>query len=529
MRGGYVTHALASWVANSFNGGTLAMGNEAGMPVEIMAELAALREEVSELRRRAAPPKTAPDSDEISYRELVQSANTIVLRWDLQGRVTFLNEFGLQFFGFTLDELAGRSVVGSIVPETDTSGHDLRRMIAELLEHPERYVNNENENVRQNGDRVWITWRNRALRDEAGRVRELLSIGIDTTERKRAEEALRDSERRYRVLFESTPIALVERDASVLKAHLQALQATGVADFEAYLREHPDVLSRLLAMVKITDMNAAAMELFETRELADLQQFPTIAEPELASMVRSIIADLATGNIASQQREGTIRTLQGVSRSVVTRTTVVPGFETTLSRIVTALIDVTEREQAWEALRASEERFRFLSEHDNLTGLFNRRYLYDTLETLIGVSSGACSLLFMDLDQFKSVVDRYGHLHGSRAIQEVARVIQACIPEPGFAVAYAGDEFVIVLPTLSKAQAMVTAGEVQAQIRAHTFLTDVELTVRMTASLGVATYPEDAADMRTLLAVADRALFDAKETGRNQVLAAGFRTRAETA
>ena len=64
--------------------------------------------------------------------------------------------------------------------------------------------------------------------------------------------------------------------------------------------------------------------------------------------------------------------------------------------------------------------------------------------------------------------------------------------------AYAGDEFVIVLPTLSKAQAMVTAGEVQAQIRAHTFLTDVELTVRMTASLGVATYPEDAADMSLL-------------------------------
>jgi diguanylate cyclase (GGDEF)-like protein/PAS domain S-box-containing protein len=507
------------------------MSNEAGIRVETMAELRALRQEVSELRRRAAGLEASPDADEISYRELVQSANTIVLRWDLQGRVTFLNEFGLEFFGFTLDELVGRSVVGSIVPETDTSGRDLTRMIAELLEHPERYVNNENENVRQNGDRVWITWRNRALRDEAGRVRELLSIGMDTTERKRAEEALRDSERRYRVLFESTPIALVERDASALKAHLEALQAAGVTDFEAYLREHPDVLPAFLEMVKVTDMNAAAMELFETHELADLQSFPYNAEQErFASMVRSIIADLSTANIVSQQREETIRTLRGAVRIVVTRTTVVPGFETTLSRIVTALIDVTERKQAWEALRASEERFRFLSEHDNLTGLFNRRYLYDTLETLLGAASGLCSLLFMDLDGFKSVVDRHGHLHGSRAIQEVAQIIQACIPAPGFAVAYAGDEFVMVLPGLSKAQAMITAGEVQAQIGAHAFLTAVGLTVHMTASLGVATYPEDAADMRTLLAVADRALFNAKEMGRNRVLAAGFRsTWAETA
>ena len=203
-----------------------AVSDETQIPNQTAAELEALRRELVELRQRAALrlPECA-DPDEISYRELVQSANTIVLRWDLQGRVTFLNEFGLEFFGFTLDELAGRSVVGSIVPETDTSGHDLGQMIAELLKHPERYVNNENENVRQNGDRVWITWRNRALRDETGRVRELLSIGMDTTERKRAEEALRDSERRYRVLFQSTPIALVERDASALKAHLEALQA----------------------------------------------------------------------------------------------------------------------------------------------------------------------------------------------------------------------------------------------------------------------------------------------------------------
>ena len=169
------------------------------------------------LNGAVSPDRAPEDADELSYRELVQSANTIVLRWDLQGRVTFLNDFGLEFFGFPREELLGRSVVGTIVPETETSGRDLVQMIAELLQHPDRYVNNENENMRRDGERVWITWRNRVLHDAAGEARELLSIGIDTSARKRAEEALRDSERRYRVLFQSTPIALVERDVSALE------------------------------------------------------------------------------------------------------------------------------------------------------------------------------------------------------------------------------------------------------------------------------------------------------------------------
>src|SRR5574341_413600 len=195
-------------------------------------ELEALRREVADLRPRALGSPARSDPDEISYRELVQSANTIVLRWDLEGRVTFLNDFGLEFFGFRSDELVGRSVVGTIVPETETSGRDLAQMIAELLQHPDRYLHNENENMRRNGERVWVTWRNRALHDEAGRTRDLLSIGMDTTAHKHALEALRDSERRYRVLFQSTPIALVERDVSAVKAQLDLLQAAGVTDIE---------------------------------------------------------------------------------------------------------------------------------------------------------------------------------------------------------------------------------------------------------------------------------------------------------
>ena len=497
------------------------MSHETRSERETLAELDAVRHEVVELRRHATGLPACPDPDEISYRELVQSANTIVLRWDLQGRVTFLNDFGLEFFGYRCDELVGRSVVGTIVPETETSGRDLAQMIAELLQHPDRYVNNENENMRRTGDRVWITWRNRTLHDETGRVRELLSIGIDTTERKRAEEALRDSEQRYRILFQSTPIALLERDVSALKAHLDALRAAGVTDIEAHLRERPTAVAECLALVKLTDVNAAAMELFETDDAAALDAFPYIADhAQFASLVRRIAVELSTGQIASQQREASIRTLRGRQRNVLARTTVVPGFETTLSRVVTALIDITERKHAEEALRASEERFRHLSEHDNLTGVFNTRYLYEKLGALLAADGAPCSVIFMDLDRFKQVVDTYGHLNGSRAIQEVAQVIQACIHEPAFAVAYAGDEFVIVLPGCSKTRAMATAGEVQARLGATVFLADVGHAVRLSASFGVATHPDDAANMQTLLAVADQALFSAKALGRNTITAA---------
>jgi diguanylate cyclase (GGDEF)-like protein/PAS domain S-box-containing protein len=485
---------------------------------ELLAQVASLERAVDEGRLRSE----AAASDEASFRELVESANTIVLRWDLQGRVTYLNDFGLQLFGFEREELVGRSVIGSIVPETDTIGRDLKEMIRELLARPDEYVHNENENMCRDGTRLWITWRNRALRDSHGEVRELLSFGMDTTERKRAEEALRNSESRYRVLFQSIPIALVERDISALKEYVDRLRDQGVDDFETYLRERTEELPKLLSLVRVSDVNAAAMELFEISDASELDSFAYVDDrARFAELVRSLICLVASGCVASREVEGTIHSLRGQRRHVLVRTTVVPGADETPSRVVTALVDVTERKEAMEALRASEERFRFLAVHDNLTGLFNTRYLYEQLPREIAPERAPCSVVFMDLDRFKHVVDTYGHLNGSRAVQEVAETVQGCIAEPAFAVAYAGDEFVVVLPGASKRAAQATAAELRSRVGARVFLADAGYAVRLSASLGIATYPDDAADMKGLLAAADAALFDAKAQGRNTVAAAG--------
>ncbi len=100
-------------------------------------------------------------ASERKYRELVANANSIILRWDSEGTINFMNEFGLKFFGYSESELLSRNVIGSIVLETESSGRNLRSLMAEIAADPVKFQQNINENVRKNGERVWVSWTNR--------------------------------------------------------------------------------------------------------------------------------------------------------------------------------------------------------------------------------------------------------------------------------------------------------------------------------------------------------------------------------
>ncbi|MDD1726322.1 MAG: PAS domain S-box protein [Methanothrix sp.] len=128
---------------------------------------------------------------EKKYRELVESANSIILRLDRAGNITFINKFAEDFFGYPREEILGRNVVGSIVPPVDSENQDLKRMMADLTRHPSRYASNVNENMRSNGERVWIAWTNRAIKNEKGEMVEVLCIGNDLTEVRRSSEKLK--------------------------------------------------------------------------------------------------------------------------------------------------------------------------------------------------------------------------------------------------------------------------------------------------------------------------------------------------
>jgi PAS domain S-box-containing protein len=129
---------------------------------------------------------------ERKYRELVECANSIILRWTHEGRITFLNEFGQRFFGYAAHEILGRHVLGTIVPGTDSEGQDMARLMEGICADPAAFERNVNENMRRDGSRVWVTWTNRIVWDAHGKVDEILSVGTDITELKRAEEEIRE-------------------------------------------------------------------------------------------------------------------------------------------------------------------------------------------------------------------------------------------------------------------------------------------------------------------------------------------------
>ncbi len=140
--------------------------------------------DVSEKRRIADALKES----EARYREVLLNTQSIIIRMDTRGNITFFNNFALTFFDYTSEDIIGKNVVGTIVPEKARGGHDLSMMANDLGFNAEGYAVNVNENIRRNGDRVWIAWINKAIRDEQGHVIEILCIGNDITDRKRSGE-----------------------------------------------------------------------------------------------------------------------------------------------------------------------------------------------------------------------------------------------------------------------------------------------------------------------------------------------------
>ena len=166
---------------------------------------------------------------EEKYRELVENANSIITKYDKDGIILSMNEYGLKFFGYTAEELIGKNFVGTITPPIESTGKKLSCLLSDIFSDLERYSTHINENTKKNGERVWVYWANKPIIDESGNFLGIFSVGTDITDRKMAEEALKQSEEKFRSYVENAPegIFIADEKGKYVDVNDAACKVTG--------------------------------------------------------------------------------------------------------------------------------------------------------------------------------------------------------------------------------------------------------------------------------------------------------------
>jgi PAS domain S-box-containing protein len=162
--------------------------------------------------------------------EELTSVKSVILRWGRGGKIFFINPFGLELFGFSPDEIVGRSLLGTIVPDTEETRRNVEKMFVEISKDPAAYETDETENLRSNGEIIWMAWRNRPIFDDTGRLEEILTIGIDITERKQAEKQVQHQKELLENTLESLthPFYVIDANDYSIKIANSAAREAGV-------------------------------------------------------------------------------------------------------------------------------------------------------------------------------------------------------------------------------------------------------------------------------------------------------------
>ncbi len=284
-------------------------------------DVEALKIEISDgVDEFKATCKSAPGT-EADYRELVGKRKTIILRMDTKGRVTDLNDFAEEFFGDTRDEIIGRNVVGTIFPKTDTWRNNLETIITDITKHPERYVNQENEIMRRDGEMAWIAWTSMPVFDDQRRISEIVCICSDLTEQRRMNEALRRSEEKYRTLIENIQDGVfIIQDGKILFAN------------EAFARMGGSTVKEITG-----------------------KEFKDFVAPEDLEMVADRYVRMMAGKDVPKEYEFRALQKDGVTRTIVNMTVGFLNYQGRLSAFGTVK-DMTLRRQMEDALIAEKER-----------------------------------------------------------------------------------------------------------------------------------------------------------------------------
>lgn len=302
-----------------------------------------------------------------------------------------------------------------------------------------QHFSSQTVNYTLHGERMDITLRADVLPGHEADWSRVLVALEDSTDRSRAERAIRRSEQHAKGLFEHSPVSLWLEDFSGIRSMLQELRAQDITDFRTFLDVHPEFVMRCMQEIRVLSVNQQTLTLFRAPDKATLlSNLDKVFRDDMRPHFAEQLIDL-WDNQLFQQREVVNHDLQGEKVHVFLQFSVMPGHEDDWEQVLVSLTDITARKKA-------EAYLEYLGRHDALTGLRNRAFFSEELQRLERRGPWPVSIVAVDMNGLKAVNDELGHAAGDALLRRVGEVLRKAVDRPGTASRTGGDEFALILP-----------------------------------------------------------------------------------
>jgi diguanylate cyclase (GGDEF)-like protein/PAS domain S-box-containing protein len=427
-----------------------------------------LAHEQQTLERRVAERTAELAASEQRYRGIVEDTPSMICRFRADGTIDYVNRAYCDYFRVARENLVGRNFLG-LLPKSER-----RQVMANIrtLSVEQPMQTHEHQVAMPDKGVGWHRWTNRGIFDTSGGLIAYQAIGEDITERRKAEDKLRQSA----AVFSSTAegVLITDLDGTVIDINKAFSNITGYAPDEI-IGENPRKLKS--GQHDLSFYQAMWQSLIETGNWS--------------------------GEIWNRRKDGSV--YPGLFNISTVRD---PNGQA--EGYVGVFADIT-------ALKQTEQRLERLAHYDPLTDLPNRLLLTARLERAIkhaARQAGKIAVVFVDLDRFKTINDSLGHPAGDRLLAELAQRLAAVVRSDDTVARLGGDEFIVLLEDIDGTADHVRVVEKLMGVFKDPFDLDGN-EVHVTASLGLSLYPQDGTETATLLRNADSAMYRAKEDGRN--------------
>ncbi len=429
-----------------------------------------LHNEVAERRRTE---ERLRESEE-RYRVMYEAAPLAFVMWDVNTLITGWNRQAEEMFGWTREEVLGRSFFEFMVPESERLA--VRQMVDAVIERRVLQVHSINWNFTKNGRQIRCEWNNALLRDGQARITGVIGLAADITDKMRTEEILKSRVTAIEAAAEA--VMITNRGGIIDYVNPAFTQITGY--------EFNEAVGKTPAFLKSGQQDADFYRDFW----------------------RAIRSGKAwRGELVNRRKDGSFYTEFMAVSPVADEQNGIVGF-------VAVKHDVSDRKML-------EDELRRLATTDVLTGAANRRSLLERGEQEFSRARRAghpLTLLMVDVDHFKSINDSYGHSAGDSALQTLVALCRGGLRDADVIGRLGGEEFVLILPDTNEEGAAEVAERLRRRIKEALLSTDGGQVFALTISIGVAELLGVDESIEDTLKRADSALYRAKSAGRDRVV-----------